>query len=82
MPRDLTPEERDLRSRTATITNLRRAGQPDYDGAEATAKARSAAWQKWLDEAGGDAVKAKRLMTAAQMAGRLRAKQNKTKKSA
>jgi hypothetical protein len=75
--RELTPEERAMRSKLATITNLRRAGQPDYDGRVATAAATSASWQSWLDKAGGDPVKAQRLKTAALMEGRLKAKLKK-----
>lgn len=82
MPRELSPAERALRSKLCTINNLRRAGQPEYDGKAATAAATSASWASWLDKAGGDPVKAQRLKTAALMEGRLKSKKSQRKKSA
>ena len=72
MKRQPSLEERDLMSRLATIRNLERAGSPQYDGRAATQKARDAAWQGWLDKAGGDPVKAARLRKAALLRGRLK----------
>lgn len=71
MTREISIEERDLLSRLATIRNLERAGHPEYDGKAATQKARDAAWQGWLDKAGGDPVKASRLRKAALLRGRM-----------
>lgn len=69
-PDPVSPQERDYRSRMATVRNLERAGQADYDGKAATEKMRQSAWNTWLERAGGDPVKAQRLKTAAMLRGR------------
>ena len=78
--KEMSLEERELLSRMATIRNLERAGQPGYSGTQATSAARDAAWRSWLDKAGGDPTKAKRLRQAAMLRGRLESK--KRRKSA
>ena len=74
MKRELTPQEREVLSRAATIGNLERAGRPEYDGRKATAAATQASWQAWLDRADGDPVKAARLRKAALLRGRMNKK--------
>lgn len=78
--KELTPQERDLRSRTATIVNLERAGQPSYDGTQATSAATSASWASWLNKAGNDPIKAQRLKTAALLRGRMEAQKRRGRK--
>lgn len=78
--KELTPQERHLRSRTATIVNLERAGQPEYNGTQATSAATSASWNSWLAKAGGCPIKAQRLKTAALLRGRMEAQKRRGRK--
>ncbi len=75
--REMSHEERELHSLVCTANNLHRAGQPDYNGAKATETMRNAAWQRWLDLAGGDPVKAKRLWQEAMIRGRVKGKKKR-----
>lgn len=74
MKRELSLEERAILSKAGRIGALERAGRADYNGRAATEKARKAAWQRYLDEAGGDPEKAARLRKAALLRGRMKSK--------
>lgn len=54
MPKDLTPEERVLRSRMASLAGqigaYTRIAQPSYNGREATKAAHAALWAKYYNE--------------------------------
>ena len=60
-----------VRSLHAKVNALRRAGQADYDGTASTRPALDGLQQRYLDLAGGDPVKAKRLRKAPLIEGQL-----------